>query len=53
MDASVSLFERRKVNVFEAAVQWHDSVAAASKATYRHYLDIYRDLPQMIANNDA
>lgn len=53
VDSAVNLFKRRKLNGFAATVQWSDSDGANYKTTYRHDLDIYRGLPQMIARSDA
>ena len=53
VDSAVNTFKRRKLNVFSATVRWSDSDGIEYKAMYRHDLDIYRGLPQMIARSDA
>jgi hypothetical protein len=53
IDSAVNLFQRRKLNVFAATVRWTDSDGVEYKTMYRHDLDIYRGLPQMIAKSDA
>lgn len=53
VDSAVNLFQRRKLNVFAATVRWTDSDGVEYKTMYRHDLDIYRGLPQMIARSDA
>ena len=48
VDTAIDLFERRKLNAFGATIRWRDTTGSERKATYRHDLDIYRDLPQII-----
>lgn len=45
VDSAVALFRRRKSNAFGSVVRWRDATGKDHKASYRHDLDAYRDLP--------
>lgn len=48
VDSAVDLFRRRKTNAFGSVVKWKDAAGKDHRASYRHDLDAYRGLPELI-----
>jgi hypothetical protein len=49
LDSASDLLRRRRTNSFGATVVWRDSASSDHKARYRHSLDAYRGLPEIVA----
>jgi hypothetical protein len=52
LDAAPGLFRRRKINTFTATVVWSGRTGSKHKARYRHDLDAYRGMPEIVLRHE-
>ncbi|MEA2003178.1 MAG: hypothetical protein U9N84_14990 [Actinomycetota bacterium] len=52
LDAAPGLFRRRKINTFTATVVWSGGTRSKQKARYRHDLDAYRGMPEIVVRHE-
>lgn len=51
LDGALDLFRRRKTNTFTAIVRWQDTAGREAKAAFRHDLDAYRGMPEIMVRD--